>query len=223
MSTGGGAGGGGPRWRGAPARVRSTRSTARCVQLLGRGRVGAGEQRARSRRRRPRARPRPTCTRPLLLEAAAELEQREAQEPDRRDLAVEAPLVAQAVHEPGLGQQVVERGPVLLGHGRAELGRDGVGPPQRVVGVDVERGLQAADEQPPAARRWWGSARSKPSSRRKCTASMYSPTSGTRARSGRARRRGRRPRRAARGRRRPCGARRAPAASPGATTLDTGE
>ena len=67
-----------------------------------------------------------------------------------------------------------------------------------------------------AARRSWGSGRSKPSSRRKCTASMYSPTSGTCvAKREPARRRGRHPSGAGRGRRRPSGGRRAPARSRG--------
>ena len=145
MSTGGGGGGGGPRWRGAPARVRSTRSTARWCSSSA---VGASAP-ANSARELVDAGLEHVVGHlhpPALLEAAAELEQREPEEPDRRDLAVEASLVAQAVHEPAFGQQVVERGPVLLRHGRTELGRGGIRPPQRLVDVDVERGLQPADE-----------------------------------------------------------------------------
>ena len=45
-------------------------------------------------------------------------------ETGRPDVAEHAALVAQPVHEAGLAEQLVELGPVLLGHLRADLGRE---------------------------------------------------------------------------------------------------
>ena len=53
---------------------------------------------------------------PGVFQPAAELEQRESQQTDRRDIAVDPPLVTEAVDESSFSENVIERRSVLGGH-----------------------------------------------------------------------------------------------------------
>ena len=142
MSTGGGGGGGGPRWRGAPAqRAGDPVDRSRCSSSPWARRH---RRRARrSRRRRPRARRRPRRADPRLEADGRARAGRGAAARWRRSRC-RGRARREPVHEPGLGQQVVERRAVLLRHAprgaRRRTRRTGAG----ALDVDVERRPAAA-------------------------------------------------------------------------------
>ena len=83
---------------------------------------------------------------PALEQASAELDQRQAQQAHGGGVAVQPALVAEAVHEARLGQQVVELAAVLLGHGVAQLVGDPLGTLDSRVAVVIEAGADPVEK-----------------------------------------------------------------------------